>query len=312
MTTGAPSAPESPRRTSRWRAWVRAARPLAHANIAPPLLLGQALAWALHGRFAFGWLAVAQLFGALDQLFILFVNDASDLEADRQNPHPTAFSGGSRVLVEGMLSRSQLTRAAAWVLALLALLCILLARHGRPLAGALTAAGVGLVWAYSLPPLRLAYRGHGELLQALGVGAVLPLFGYYVQVGSLAGFPKGVLAAAVLLAYAGNVATSLPDEPADRASAKRSYAVRMGLGRARDHAVALTALAGAGLALGTPALSPTARLAVAASIAAPLALAWRLRRSAVPGERTAMHRFLLALGASFTACWLAPAVALIG
>jgi len=297
--------------TSPLRAWVRAARPLAHANIAPPLLLGQALAWSVHGRFAWSWLAIAQVFGVLDQLFVLFVNDLADLPADRDNPHPTAFSGGSRVLVDGALSRRALERAVIALLIVAALSCAALAVADRPLVALLVACGIVLTWAYSLPPLRLAYRGHGELLQGLGVGAVLPLFGYYLQAGTLDGVPVGVIAAGVALGYAGNVATSLPDEPADRASAKRSYAVRVGLVHARDHAVVLAGCAVVGMALALPGVSVAARGWVALAALAPLPLAWQLRRAALPGQRPAMHRFLYALGASFVACWLAPAVALL-
>ena len=40
--------------------------------------------------------------------------------------------------------------------------------------------------AYTLPPLRLNYRGGGELLEMLGVGLALPLYNVYLQAGAMA------------------------------------------------------------------------------------------------------------------------------
>ena len=45
-----------------------------------------------------------------------------------------------------------------------------------------------LLWLYSFKPVRLSYRGGGEILQALGTALVLPLLGFYAQSGSLAPF----------------------------------------------------------------------------------------------------------------------------
>jgi 4-hydroxybenzoate polyprenyltransferase len=56
---------------------------------------------------------LAQLFGLFDQWFIVWANDLADEATDRANATATPFSGGSRVLVEGRLTRAALTRAAA-------------------------------------------------------------------------------------------------------------------------------------------------------------------------------------------------------
>ncbi|MEM6732784.1 MAG: prenyltransferase, partial [Myxococcota bacterium] len=56
-------------------AWVRAARPPAQSNIAPSLILGQALAH--QQTLIFSWEVFAWLlaFGIFDQLYIVFAND---------------------------------------------------------------------------------------------------------------------------------------------------------------------------------------------------------------------------------------------
>ena len=99
-------------------AWIQAARPLSQANIAVPLLFGQAVAFARYGAFDPLIFALVAAFGVAIQLFIVFANDLADEEADRLNDSPTPFSGGSRVLPEGKLRRADLIQGAAVMAAL--------------------------------------------------------------------------------------------------------------------------------------------------------------------------------------------------
>lgn len=223
----------------RWRAWLKAARPLAHGNIAPPILLGAALAFADSHRFDVWMAAFAHAFGILDHLVIVFANDYADRDADRLNTAPTMFSGGSRVLVDGLLRPRSLAIAAIVCALLLLSISALGFFVERPLLPFLALVALLLLHAYSFAPLRLAYRGHGEILQGLGVGFVLPLVGYYAQSGELASAPFAVLAPLVVLGIASNILTALPDAPADRAAHKRSWPVRRGEDRARSDALLL-------------------------------------------------------------------------
>ncbi|MFO0663142.1 MAG: prenyltransferase [Polyangiaceae bacterium] len=207
-------------------AWVRAARLPAQSNIAVPLLCGQALAYQAGFGFEAKSAVLVFTFGLFDQLAIVFSNDAADEETDRKNQTFTPFSGGSRVLVEGALSRSSLLRAS-FVCSFLALVSLsLLASMGRswllPFVGAF---GLFLLWAYSFPPLRLSYRGGGEVLQVLGTGVVLPLIGFLGQGGAPAAFSLAWFALLVPIRLSCAIATALPDEPSDRASEKRTFVV---------------------------------------------------------------------------------------
>lgn len=221
------------------RAWIRAARPLAHANIAPPLLLGQALAVAQGAALDWLLFALAHGFGALDHLVIVFTNDVADREGDALHSAPTIFSGGSRVLQEKLLRPSQLVGAALAAAAAMVALSGVGVWLGRPLLPLFAVAALGLLAAYSLPPLRLSYRGHGEILQGLGVGLVLPLLGFYLQAGSLAEAPWALFAPLVVFGFASNILTALPDVEADRAAEKRSWPVRRGEAKARRDAIVL-------------------------------------------------------------------------
>ena len=114
------------------RHWVQAARPLAQANLAAPLLLGQAFAYYATGRFDFRVLLALALWGVLDQLFIVFANDVADREHDEGGEAKTLFSGGSGVLPEGKLTASALLRGAFAAYALLGVLSLVLAAWRTP------------------------------------------------------------------------------------------------------------------------------------------------------------------------------------
>ncbi|MEZ4369918.1 MAG: prenyltransferase [Polyangiaceae bacterium] len=242
-------------RTPSLFAWLQAARPLAAANIALPILFGSALAYGDQRRFSAGALGLALGFGVLDQLFIVFANDYADAEADQLNTTYNLFSGGSRVIPQGKLSRSSLGRAA---LLMAALLLIYAAAVGLMADVSvwfpLTLAALFLLWAYSFPPIRLSFRGGGELLQALGLGVVLPLIGFSAQTGGLGDLSWTSLMPAFLIGYAGNITTALPDHPADAATGKFTYAVRASPRVARRNSLILIGCA----ALGTPIIVPDA------------------------------------------------------
>jgi 1,4-dihydroxy-2-naphthoate octaprenyltransferase len=89
--------------------------------------------------------------------------------------------------------------------------------------------------------VRLSHRGGGAILQALGVGVVLPLVGYVAQHG---GLPAAVLLApSCLLGFSGHLLTAIPDAEADQRSTKRTLASVRGPRLAAWAAALATALA---------------------------------------------------------------------
>lgn len=292
------------------RALLQATRPLAHANIAPPILYGQALALATTGAFSWRALVLAQIFGVVDHLFIVFANDFADREADARNQSFNAFSGGSRVLPEGRLPpRLILGLAIACSLLLVAITVPFAA--DRPLLPVLAIAAVALLLAYSYPPIALSYRGGGEWLQALGVGVVLPLVGFHAQEPSLAAIPWAALAPSLVLGLAGNVLTALPDEPADRDAHKRTWAVRRGVARASRDLVALVALAIVLGALVLPFTSHIARVVATAVPLAALGVAVPLLPEDRPRSPRALSLFMVAIGAASTGALVAWTITLV-
>lgn len=231
------------------KSWIQASRLPSQSYIFFPLLLGQALWFSQSGSLNLPLAGLTWLFGLTVQLYIVYANDLADVEIDRLNSTFTPFSGGSRVLVEGKLTVPDLKRAVALTVFVNGLIGVLLFILDRPIAPALILISLTLLWLYSFPPVRLSYRGGGEFLQMIGVGLILPLFGYYIQAGSLLAFPLPYVGALLPLQLACAFSTTLPDEPSDRAGGKKTIAVALGGTQARAlvvtlHLLSLILLAG--------------------------------------------------------------------
>jgi 1,4-dihydroxy-2-naphthoate polyprenyltransferase len=159
-----------------------------------------------------------------------YSNDYFDLEADRANSTPTRWSGGSRVLLGGLLApRVALLTSLVLFVAAIAAALVLAFESGHPgLVLPLSLLIIGLSWCYSAPPLRLLSRGLGEVTTALVVTLLTPLLGFYTQAGVwrspllLACFPLACLQFSMLLTI------ELPDAEGDEALGKQTLVVRYG------------------------------------------------------------------------------------
>ncbi len=193
-----------------------------------PVLLGLAVASWTNG-FNW-WLALLTLVGAACiHLGLNVANDVFDTAsgADQANVNPTQFSGGSRVVLYGLLSLRQIALLSLGFYAVgIAIGVGLAAARGWDLLW-LGVAGVILSLFYTAPPFRLVHRGLGEIVVALGFGPIMTLGAYFVQTQEydlepfLVSIPVGILIALVL--YVNEV----PDRPADAAAGKRTLPVRL-------------------------------------------------------------------------------------
>ena len=240
--------------------------------------LGAALAIAAGARFDVSLFAWGQLVVTAAQLMTHYANDFFDLEADRANRTPTRWSGGSRVLPDGLLPPG-VALAAALVLGLIALgagLALALRAPDRLLLLPLAVGMTTLAWAYSAPPLRLSARGLGELTTAGVVTLFVPVLGYYLQVGRIDG---QILAASLLpcaLQFAMLLAIELPDAAGDAVAGKRTLVVRLGAPAGARLCAALTIAGFAALPLLAQGILP-ARVAIAPLVLAPIAI-WQAAR----------------------------------
>lgn len=271
---------------------MRIKRSVYFLRLARPLFLvggfvfyGLGISIALYQGVVLHWssLLLGQLAVTAIQLMTHFSNDYFDLAADRNNVTSTRWSGGSRVLAEGLLSpRTALSAAivsAGAALVAIASLALIVQPAGPSVILLLLA--LFLAWGYSAPPLRLHSRGLGEATVALIVPVLTPLVGYTLQTGQpsllplLASFPPACLQAAMILII------NFPDAAGDHDVGKRTLVIRLGRERASRLYPALVALAYLSLPFlvwaGLPLL-----VAVAVLLASPLAvwLAWRMDRGA--------------------------------
>jgi 1,4-dihydroxy-2-naphthoate octaprenyltransferase len=238
-----------PRLPAFWRFFLATRLPFLTATIVP-VALGGAVA-AHDGRFAWGWWLLALLSAVAAHLGINIANDLADAGgSDAVNVTPTPFSGGSRVLQYGLVSRERLLALALGMFGVSAAAGLWLAAARSWGLLALGAAGLVLGAGYSAPPLRLVHRGLGEPVVALGFGPLMAA-GTYLAVtrewswaACYASLPVGILIALVL--YVNQV----PDRRADEAVGKRTLIVRWSRRRVIAAYAAAVAVAFALIALG--------------------------------------------------------------
>ena len=236
--------PVKPRLAPGWLA-LRATRlPFLTATIVP-VLVGIAIA-ATDGAFDLPSAMLTILGAAFVQLGLNVANDVFDTTqgADDANVTPTQFSGGSRVIQYGLLSLRQMaTIATAFYLAAAAIGIVLLAIRWSEALLVIGIVGFVVSLGYTAPPLKLVYRGLGEIAVAIGFGPLMLLGAYVVQTrGALswepfvASIPIALLVALILYV------NEIPDRRGDAHAGKRTLPVRFSrraVIRGYDVAVAL-------------------------------------------------------------------------
>lgn len=176
------------------------------------------------GRFALGFLIVM-----FAHLAMHYSNDYWDAEADRFG-EPTTFTGGSGVLVRNPQLRPVARRLAlALMLCSLAFSVIFALTFSFP-AWLLGYALLGnlLGWFYAAPPIRLSYRGLGEISTAITIGFLLPGLGYLTTSGGMAASFWLLMIPLLCYGVAFILSVQIPDMEADRLGAKRTLVTRIG------------------------------------------------------------------------------------
>ena len=254
--------------------YVRATRPAFLSVTLVAVLIG--LATAAAGRVSLQ----PVLAGATLLLAILahaatnVLNDYYDAlngtdDANTERIHP--FTGGSRFIQDGLLSRRATAAYGVALVLLVVMAGLWLTRESAPGLLAIGMAGLLIGWGYSGPPLRLNSRGLGEIAAWAGI-ALIPIGADFVQ---RAGFSSAPLVAATSFALMTTnilIVNQFPDRRADEGAGKRHWVVRLGAQRARWLYVAVAALAFAWL---TGAVLRGALPALALIALLPGVLSWR-------------------------------------
>ncbi|MEM7145411.1 MAG: 1,4-dihydroxy-2-naphthoate octaprenyltransferase [Verrucomicrobiota bacterium] len=212
------------------KSWILAARPKTLLAGVVPVWLGCALAWRLGGVFD-GWLALCTLLSALGiQVATNLFNDAIDFEKGADG---AGRVGPRRVTASGDLSGRAVMGGGVLVLLVACALAVpLIQARGWPIL-AIGIPSLYFSYGYTGGPMPLAYRGMGELFVILFFGLVAVTGTYFVQTGDwsweamVLGFQVGCLSTVMI------AVNNLRDVDEDRASGKRTLAVRWGKDFAR-------------------------------------------------------------------------------
>jgi len=185
------------------------------------ILLGAPLSLS---RLVLGYLIIVPA-----QLSVSYSNETFDVKVD-QHSVPSLFSGGSGVLVR----HAELRQPAKWVAigligCSMALGVLFTVIYTYPIWFLGYVAVSNLVgWFYTAPPLRLVYRGLGELSNAITGGLLIPVMGYVVARGTLNS--EGLVFTLPLMLYglAFILSAEIPDMEADRLGHKHTWVARRG------------------------------------------------------------------------------------
>lgn len=217
----------------KWLIAIRA--PFFTAAIAPAIV---GVAVAFYQGYAINWWrAVVTLVGLVAvHGGTNLANDYFDHRSrnDWVNLTPTPFSGGSRVIQDGVISPRAILIYSLSCFAV-GIVCGLYLWRVTPgnVVLWLGLFGVASGFLYTAVPVAIGYRGVGEFFVGLNFGPVSVLGAHYVQAGHLsaaalmASVPIGLLIAAVLYI------NEFPDYEADRQVNKKTLVVLLGPERAR-------------------------------------------------------------------------------
>ncbi len=220
---------------SNLRAWIEIQELPKHIAVVFRIALGGVLAWWATGIFS--WpvflITLISVFFIANGAFIS--NEYFDYETDRINlgrlggrRQGLTSTGGTRVLVEGLIPLRHALLASLLFFLLAAPLGLLLQFHFNtgPLTIPLGAAGMLIGWFYTAPPIQAAYRGLGEIFMMAGYGLLIITI-YYTQAG-LSWLPVAVASTQFAAVPAIKLLRAFPDAEADAAAGKRTLAVIFG------------------------------------------------------------------------------------
>lgn len=234
-------------------AWLGALRlqfyPMAWAAYTIGALAAAAVASGPGGGFSARayWLGLGFL--CFLEAATVLSNEYVDYPTDRRNTFAGPFTGGSRVLVDGALDRSDLRHgiAATTVLAIaFGTATVAVGDGSRVALAGLVVAMLVLAIGYTVPPLALSYRTLGEFDVAVTHSVGVLLLGYVLMGGAWTAPLPWLLGVPFLLGVLPSITLAgVPDRDADEAVGKQTIAVRFGIPGAIRVAQAAAILAAA-------------------------------------------------------------------
>lgn len=240
-------------RGNKARIWLTEVRAPFFTATVVPILLGAVIGWARTGTFHWGYFLLTMLAGLLLHTGTNVANDYFDHKSGTDDVNVEfvrPFTGGSRMIQEGLLTPREVISGALAAYVLAAIIGLYLAYVRGPMIIVLGLVGLLSGFFYTAPPINLVSRGIGEFFIGLNFGVLMTLGAFYVQTGYLdwepvvASIPVALLIAGVLYI------NEFQDAPADGSVGKDHLVVRFGRRRAALGYAILMALTYLSIVLG--------------------------------------------------------------
>ncbi|MFA7206636.1 MAG: prenyltransferase [Saccharofermentanales bacterium] len=201
-----------------------------------PFTLGLAISVLIGGARITGWdvlwiLAAYAALGLIEtgkNAINEYTDYISGVDTGVDEEHRTPFSGGKKTITSGLLN----LRQVLWITVLSFMgagaIGIVLVIFKEVWILPVGIAGILFSLLYSVPPVRLCYRGWGELLVGITFGPLVLSGAYVMMTGRidvlpvLISVPLGLVIANIL------IINEYPDLEADKAGGKRNLVVRLG------------------------------------------------------------------------------------
>lgn len=253
--------------------FIRTIRAPFFTATATSTVLGTAIAW--HDGYLNLWHFLLAFIGVIcANAGINTANDYYDHRStdDDVNQELTPFSGGSRVIQEGLVSPRRMLMLSLIFFAITTAIGLYLTwATGWPVL-VIGLLSMFICYFYDAPPVKLAYRGHGlgELTTGLAAGPLAVCGAYYVQAQTVtwpvlwASVPVGILTALILYI------NEFPDYAADKTAGKHTLVVVLGKRRAMPGFIVLLGIVYGLLLLG-PLVGALPYVALVALLSLPLA-----------------------------------------
>jgi 1,4-dihydroxy-2-naphthoate octaprenyltransferase len=179
-------------------------------------------------------------------LSLSYSNNYFDIEVDKFNK-PISIAGGSKVLIEnpGLLNLCKKIAIGLIILSIvLAIVFLILFSFPLTYLGFIIFGNL-LGWFYTAPPIRLAYRGLGEIANMINMGFLMPGIGYWTMNGNLDIFFLIFTSAFLLYGLNFMIIVETPDMEGDIKAKKTTLVVK--LGRKNSYKLILLSLIAASL-----------------------------------------------------------------
>jgi len=192
-------------------------------------VLGVLLAIASGVEFSYTYFIFGYAIMLPAHLSLSYSNNYFDIEADKFNK-PVSISGGTKILIENPDLRKLCRNIAIGLIILsisLALVFTVLFSFPITYLGFIIFGNL-LGWFYTAPPIRLAYRGLGEIANMINMGFLMPGIGYFTMSGNLDLFFLVFAVAFLIYGLHFMILVETPDMEGDKKAKKMTLVARIG------------------------------------------------------------------------------------